>query len=214
MLGHNHNNPLLPLSFLIMVLCPFVFLGKEGRWKIGLTKPDKSIWLAWAALLGGAMATICFLLGYIVFGTTENNWFMTVGNFYTVTPEMAEFPMWALFLMFTIPALIFSPFGEELFFRGFMQSTLEQRLTPKAAMSVVAIIFAGIHLFHHGVARENNEFKFYFLSGCIWFGLIFTTSILFEICRRKSGCIWASVICHMSFNLFMNIFIFAFLFAE
>ena len=212
LLGSNPQNPLLPASFVLMFLCPFVLLAKPGRRRMRLTQPEKRIWLLWGFLLGGIAAVICFVLGYVLFGTTDDNWFVTVGNFYSVTEQMRELPVSALFLIFTIPALIFSPLGEEFFFRGLMQTTLERRLNPKKAMLIVAAVFAGIHLFHHGIARQNGEFQVYFISGALWFGLIFATSILFEICCRRARSVWAAVICHASFNLFMNILIFAFLF--
>ncbi|MDH3494253.1 MAG: CPBP family glutamic-type intramembrane protease [Acidobacteriota bacterium] len=212
MLGNNHNNPLLPAGFVLMVICPFVFFTKAGRRLMSLTKPTSRMWMFWGILLGGLAATICFLAGYLLFGYSADNWFVTVKTYYaTSATGMPDLPFWALFLVFTIPALLFSPFGEEFFFRGFSQTTLEQRFAPNHAMLIVALAFGAIHLFHHGIAQQNGEFQVHFVSGSIWFGLIFGTSILFEICRRRAGSIWAAVVCHMSFNLFMNLFIFTFL---
>lgn len=211
LLGDSHNNPLLPMSFVLMVLCPFILLASSGRRRIGLTKPTSSKWLLWGFLLGGFAATICFLLGFALFGYSTDNWFVTVGDYYKSSSELLTMPIWALFLVFTIPALLFSPFGEEFFFRGFMQTTLQQQMNPGKAMLVVAVAFGLIHLFHHGIARHDGEFQIHVESGALWFGLIAGTSILFEFCRRKAGSIWAAVISHMSFNLFMNVFIFVFL---
>ena len=215
MLGRSPNNPLLPVSFVLMVLCPFVFLTSSGRRLMGLKKPTNGIWMVWGVLLGGLAATACFLVGFVLFGYSADNWFVSVQTYYAATAqEMPEMSIWALFMVFTIPALIFSPLGEEFFFRGFAQTTLEQRIGPNRAMFVVALAFAAIHLIHHGIARNDGEFLLFFVSGSLWFGLIFGTSILFEICRRRTGSIWAAVICHMSFNLFMNIAIFMFLFGN
>ena len=42
-----------------------------------------------------------------------------------------------LHLVFTIPALLFSPIGEEIFFRGFLQQALQTRFGT--ALSLIHI---------------------------------------------------------------------------
>src|SRR6187551_2240041 len=73
---------LLPLGFCIMAILPWVLLTAHGRRQIGLQKPINSKFYFIAILYGVGAATICFLLGYLLFGHTIDNWFVSVGNNY------------------------------------------------------------------------------------------------------------------------------------
>jgi len=56
----------------------------------------------------------------------------------------------APYLIFTVPAVIFSPIGDEIFFRGLLQRALEEKPNVRTAalwvllMSGVALLFARI----------------------------------------------------------------------
>ncbi|MGB7859021.1 MAG: CPBP family intramembrane glutamic endopeptidase [Acidimicrobiia bacterium] len=74
-----------------------------------------------------------------------------------------------LHLVFTLPALIFSPIGEESFSRGTMQRTFEEFRSTKAAMLLQALAFGLIHVFHHGISVSGGEMVFLPVSGIVWF---------------------------------------------
>jgi len=65
----------------------------------------------------------------VLFGTSQNNWFISVANNYVNTLDTTGFSTARLHLTFTLPAVIFSPIGEEIFFRGVLQRTLEEYLS-------------------------------------------------------------------------------------
>ena len=48
------------------------------------------------------------------------------------------------FWIITIPSLIFSPLGEEIFFRGFLQQAVEQRFNHRTGVIVDAGWFAAV----------------------------------------------------------------------
>ena len=104
----------------------------------------------------------------------------------------------------TIPSLIFSPIGEEIFFRGFLQQATEERWDHRTGLIVDAGWFAAVHLFHHGIVRIDGEIQVFPLSGAIWMALIFGTGVLFATLRRRTGSLVAPILSHAAFNLTMN----------
>ena len=212
MLGPQAARPLIPLGFVIMMVLPFIFLTAEGRRQIGLRKSNARITYAAALLYGVAAASLCFLLGVLVFDKGPDNWFITIRNYYIgQVPGGSELPLQTFFIAVTIPALIFSPIGEELFFRGFLQDALQTRFGLQVSMVIESGIFGLVHLFHHGLVRSPDGIDFYPLSGMLWVALMFLTAYGFALLRKQSGSIYPSIVAHVVFNLTMNLCIFLFL---
>ena len=195
----------LPLGFIIMALMPFVFLDRAQRQRMGLM-PSKRIGAYGLALLVGmAAAMFCFLLGKVLFGTSLDNWYVTIRNSYAnVMPIGAE----GAFLIVTIPAIIFSPIGEELYFRGFLQDALSTQFSYRTSVLGESLFFGIIHLCHHGLRLVNHQFVFRPVSGSLWVLLMFLTACLFAWIKRKSDSIYPAILAHAAFNLTMNICIF------
>ena len=121
-------------------------------------------------------------------------------------------PLQTFFIVVTVPALIFSPIGEELFFRGFLQDALQTRFGLQVSMVIESGIFGLVHLFHHGLVRSPDGIHFYPLSGMLWVMLMFLTAYGFAVLRKRSGSIYPAIAAHAVFNLVMNLCIFFFLF--
>jgi len=125
------------------------------------------------------------------------------------TTDTTTMTVQQLFIMFTIPAIIFSPIGEEIFFRGFLQESLTTKFSYRNAMIIDSLFFALIHLFHHGIVNDlSGQIHFYPLSGIIWVALMFVTAIVFALLKKISGSIYPAIVSHAVFNLVMNITIF------
>jgi uncharacterized protein len=212
MLGSQGARPLIPLGFVIMMLLPFVFLTAEGRRQIGLRKSNAGFNYVVAILYGVGAASLCFLLGILLFDNGPDNWFITIRNYYIgQVPGASDMPLQTFFIIVTVPALIFSPIGEELFFRGFLQDALQTRFGLQVSMVIESGIFGVVHLFHHGLVRNNGSIHFYPLSGMLWVILMFLTAYGFALLRKRSGSIYPAIAAHAVFNLTMNLCIFLFL---
>ncbi len=195
----------LPLGFIMMMLMPFIFLNREGKRKVGLVKSNatKYYWIAIAA--GAVLALVCYGLGWLVFGLSHDNWFISIKDSYLRTFDTTGMPLQQLFIIFTIPALIFSPIGEEIFFRGFLQEALATKFSYSRSMIIDSLFFALIHLFHHGIVKDHTgQLNFYPLSGFIWVILMFVTAMAFAILKKNSGSIYPAILAHAVFNLVMN----------
>jgi uncharacterized protein len=199
----------LPLGFIIMMLMPFIFLNKEGRRKIGLIKSNDAKHYLIAIAAGTALALVCYGLGWLLFGLSADNWFVSIKSSYFNTMDTTGKSIILLFIIFTIPALLFSPVGEEIFFRGFLQEALATKFSYSKAMVIDSLFFALIHLFHHGIVKDGaGVIHVYPLSGFIWVLLMFLSAMVFAVLKRKSNSIFPAIVAHTVFNLVMNVTIF------
>lgn len=213
MLGPRSLGPLIPLGFVIMMMLPFIFLTSEGRRQIGLRKSNSAISYIAAIIYGATAASVCFLLGVLLFDHTPDNWFITIRNYYVgQVPGSMNMPLSRFFIIVTLPALIFSPIGEEIFFRGFLQDMLQTRFALRTSIVIESAVFGLVHLCHHGLVRRDGGIEFYPLSGILWVVLMFLTAYGFAALRKQSGSIYPSMVAHTVFNLVMNLYIFGFLF--
>lgn len=211
MLGPSSLRPLLPASFVLMTLAPWLLLTRDGRRAIGLHAPP-TWWALVPAVLAGAVAALaCFAAGLLIFGHSADNWFMTIAASYRGMMPTASFSVLTLHLVFTLPALLFSPIGEEIFFRGLLQRALEQRLSVRASTLVECGAFGLVHLCHHGLALAATGLTIRPVSGALWVGAMFLVALLFAAIRQRTGSLFPAMAAHAAFNGVMNTVIFAFL---
>jgi membrane protease YdiL (CAAX protease family) len=210
-LGPNSLRWLLPLGFTLMALTPFLLLDAAGRRAAGLTWRAPPLMFPVAIVIGGAAAFGCFALGYALFGTGNDNWFVTIGHSYSRMVDTIGWSTARLHLFFTLPAMIFSPIGEEIFFRGYLQYAFEQRFSARVSTIAECAAFGLVHICHHGLLIASTGLVFRAVSGSLWVGLMFFAAMLFAYLRRKSGSLLPAIAAHATFNLVMNLTIFGFL---
>ena len=199
---------LILLSFFLMWFLPFVFFDQDGRRAMGLKGVKRPFWLLWGALLGAAASLVVFSLGFLLYGRGADNWYIVISQQYLIDDSMSQFPKLGLIVMFTVPAMLFSPIGEEFFFRGMVYESINGRWGERAATLVNGLAFSAVHFLHYGIARDADGWRFRLLPGMLWVLLMMGTSWLFTLCRKRSGSIWPAVLSHSIFNVVMNLIIF------
>jgi membrane protease YdiL (CAAX protease family) len=210
MLGPGNLRALFMLMLIAMMTLPWLVLSSPGRRQIGIKRPSGPFfWLAGLAV-GVIGAATCFAIGVLLFGSSPDNWFVSVANNYRLQPT-AGWSLLRLHLTFTIAACLFSPLGEEIFFRGFLQKVLEQRFSVRTSTHLEAGLFALSHLCHHGIVVTAAGLVLLPLSGALWIMLMFTLSLAFAWLRKSSDSVFPAVLSHAAFNATMNGFIFAYL---
>lgn len=210
-LGPAHLRWLLPLGFVSMAVIPLLLLDAAGRRRIGWTRPNSVRVLALAAVAGSAAALVCFALGYALFGRGPDHWFVTIAASYAQIGDTTGWSVGRLHLFFTIPALMFSPIGEEIFFRGYLQDALEWRFGERTGTLGECAAFGAVHLCHHGLVLGAAGVTLRPVSGLLWVLLMFSAALLFAYLRKASGSLVAAIVAHACFNLVMNLTIFEFL---
>jgi uncharacterized protein len=201
-LGPPAARPLLLLQFLAMWALPYVFLTRAGRREIGLRKQSKvATALFWSALAGTACALAFFALGLALFGQSPENWDVSIRDSLRLHDQRGSMPSPILFAMIALPAMIFSPIGEEILFRGVVQHAFTQRWNAGVATAVNSFSFGLVHLLHHGISRDSTGIHLRFVSGSLMVLLMAATSYAFTVCRLRSGSLWTAMAAHSSFNL-------------
>ena len=210
-IGPSNLRWMLPLGFCVMTVLPWLLLTSAGRRQIGLKLPGNSTSYLTGLVVGMLAATICLAIGLILFGNSPDNWFVSIANSYRRVMDTSGFGIVKLHLMFTIPACIFSPVGEEIFFRGFLQRALEVRFSNRQSTHMEAALFGLVHLCHHGLVASSLGLSLRVGSGAIWVVLMFCTAWMFAWLRKSSDSLLPAVVSHAAFNATMNVGIFAIL---
>jgi membrane protease YdiL (CAAX protease family) len=191
------------LIMTISAITPFIFLSKYGRKEIGLTKPKKYSRLFIAFVAGLIAAIALYALGQTLYGSSFENWYVYIGKSYNIPPDITPSDKKILFAVMALTGMIFSPIGEELFFRGIVHSSFAKSIGDKKASIVDASAFALTHISHFGLVLINNKWDFFIVPAIIWVASMFLVSLLFYFFRKYSGSISGAIICHAAFNLGM-----------
>lgn len=203
------NNQYLPLIFGAMILIPFAILSKSGRIFIKIKKPKNLSSLLLAIILGAAICYLIFLLGRFLYGNTLSNWFQYIGESYPVdlyTIPVAE--KQTFFIVFVIIGMTFSPFGEELFYRGLVHGSFVKDWGESKAALIDSAAFGITHLAHFGLIYTGLKWDFYVLPAIIWMFLMFVTGLVFNYCKWMADSILGAILSHMAFNGLMTYLIF------
>jgi membrane protease YdiL (CAAX protease family) len=198
------NSLLIPLSMVIIWPLPWLLSDKEGRQKLGFKTPTSWNWLTNGSFLALGALLFCVAVTWGLFGTSENNWF--VPHAYMLNESLGSIPektsLEAKFWIVTIPAMVFSPIGEEFLYRGYLQQSFSNEWGPKVGQIVQASAFALVHLAHYGLM------PFQPLLILVWLPSMFLVAWIFGWIVQKSQSIWPAVVAHAAFNIGMNAVVF------
>ncbi|MBT8219482.1 MAG: CPBP family intramembrane metalloprotease [Bacteroidia bacterium] len=203
------DNKYLSFIFLLMILMPFILLNKEGRKSIGIQKIRHLKWIFYAFLLAAVSCGFMHLVGDSLFGSDISNWFRYIGESYPIdlTAIDSEDKL-VYFVIFALIGMTFSPFGEELMYRGVIHGSLVPKFGERNAAIIDSAAFGITHLAHFGLVYYEGSWQFLTIPALLWVIFIFFTGLLFNFCKTKTGSIWGAVIAHMAFNITMTYFIF------
>jgi membrane protease YdiL (CAAX protease family) len=196
------------LIMFISALAPFVFLSKVGRKEIGLTLPKKYAELFWDFVIGLIYSSVLYYLGKFLYGNSLENWFNYIGKSYHIPTTVTPHDKAVLFSITAFTGMIFSPVGEELFFRGIVYANFAKSFSGIKAATIESLAFALTHIAHFGLIYTGGQWKFLPMPTLIWILSMFLASLLFLLCKRRSGSLLGAVVCHAAFNLGMIFYIF------
>jgi len=197
------NYKYIGLIMFVSALAPFIFLNKTGRQKIGISKA-KNLHSLLIALFAGLVASfLLFYLGEYLYGSTYENWYKYIGKSYSIPPGINPHDKSILFTIMAITGMLFSPIGEELFFKGIVHSSFAKSIGERKASMVDSSAFAATHIAHFGLVFINSQWHFFTTPSIIWVISMFLVSLLFFAFKKYSGSILGAIICHSSFNLGM-----------
>lgn len=198
---------LVPVVFIIMALLPFILMTREGRRQIGLVRPSRPVWLG-VAIVAGAL-TCLFLAGviFLLFGGGEGDAFAYIARTYPAVPDDPQGRL-IMFMIVAAISMMFSPIGEEFFFRGLIHEGFRAQYGETKASLLDAAAFAFVHLSHFGLVWTLGGWLFLPGPAMVWIVGMFGAALVFSMARRRTGSIWGAVVAHAAFNLAMTAWIF------
>jgi membrane protease YdiL (CAAX protease family) len=184
-----------------------MILDQKSRKQLWVTSKTKKSFLWIGFLLGLGMALLVGFIGEALFGQQISNWSVYIQESYRMDTMQNQ----SYLLVFTLSAsisMIFSPLGEEVFFRGFVHQGLRMRFSQRFATILDSTAFALIHLCHFGIIYQLGHWKFLPVPSFLWVLLMFLPAMLFSFSRNKSNSLWGAILSHAGFNLGMTTYIF------
>jgi len=194
-------NPLFyPLSMVLLWPLPWLLCGNAGRRKMGFRAPVSAHWF----MTGPAIALGVLVLSadtvWFLLGDSEINWVTQHARYLdaAVSNLPSDVNPFVVFAAATVPAMLFSPLGEEFLYRGFMLADFSKRWGNSVSMLIQASAFALVHLAHYGLDPFQPILVAFFIPS------MFLAGLAFGWIRHKSGSVWVAVWSHSVFNLGMN----------
>ena len=187
----------------VSALVPFFFLNKNGRQKIGIKGTNKLGGLILALTVGIAFSFLLYYVGKELYGGSYQNWYEYIGKSYKIPEGISGKDKLILFSIMAGTGMIFSPIGEELFFRGIVHGCFAKSIGDKKASIVDSLAFATTHIAHFGLVFVNDTWSFFPISTLIWVSGMFLVSVLFFRMKELTGSLMGAIFCHAGFNLGM-----------
>ncbi len=187
----------------VSALIPFIFLNKSGRKKIGIKGTKKIGGLILSFILGIAFSLILFFLGKELYEGSYQNWYVYIGKSYNIPEGIAGNDKLMMFSIMATTGMIFSPVGEELFFRGIVHGSFAKSIGEKKASITDSVAFALTHIAHFGLVFAGGIWNFYLIPTLIWVLSMFLVSVLFFRAKKLTGSLLGAIFCHAGFNLGM-----------
>ncbi len=197
------NYSTIGLVMLISALVPFLFLNKQGLKQIGVRKTKSIRFLIYAFITGLVFSILLHFLGTMLYENSYQNWYEYIGKSYNIPDGISTDGKKTMFIIMASTGMIFSPLGEELFFRGIVHGSFAKSIGEKKASIIDSLAFALTHISHFGLVFVGGSWGFYLIPAIIWVTSMFVVSLLFFQMKKRTGSIWGAVLCHSGFNLGM-----------
>lgn len=194
----------IALSMVIIWPSPWLLLSRTGRRIIGLRWPVKRQWFLLAPVVGLLTVVLNAGVVWLLVGSGRNNWFVSYAQ--TAAQSASRLPpgapVWLAFLVVALPAATFSPFAEEILYRGLIMSGVSREWTGRAGMTAQATAFSLVHLAHYGLAPWQPVLIL------LWLPSMFAVALTFGGIVRASRSLWPAMLAHSAYNLGMTVIAF------
>lgn len=194
---------MIAASMLLLWPLPWMLSPRDGRSALGLRRPGSSVWWGIGGLLGAVALGLCGAAAFGVFGGAaegSSNWLAhhaaTLRDALQTVPR--EMSPGARFWVVTAPALVLSPIGEEILFRGYVLHVGGRRWGYGVAMGVQSALFAVLHLAHYGLQPFDPWLC------AVWLPSMAGAAAAFGWVAVRSRSLGPAILAHSAFNLAMH----------
>jgi hypothetical protein len=202
-LGPPQARILFLVHCLIMWAIPLI-LTPQGRREIGLPKQGNTVpAMFFSALAGAGCGLTIYAIGMALYGTSPEDWNISIRESFQIDEILAEMPPAAALAVIVLPAIVLTPIGQEMLFRGLIQQAFTMRWSVGIATVVNGLGFGLMHLHVHGIWQDAAGLHLRLVSGTLMVLLLAGASAVFTLCRLRSGSLWTAMIAHAACNLAM-----------
>lgn len=157
----------IPCQIILIVFSVYpAFKSKKNKAILGLIKPK---WHTGALLFSGAVL-VSIIYQWLIGGTLT-------------LPD-------AGINLFYIVAL--APVGEELFFRGYLQPSLQVKTGKRVGLVITALLFTAIHLPRILISQIGSPWSLI---------IFFFLGLAFGLARDKTGSVYNAILSHAGWNM-------------
>jgi uncharacterized protein len=197
--------PQVRILFLVqavaMWLLPAIFLTGEGRQAIGLRVPRRGVGIiALCGPIGVIIGLALFAVSMRAFGSGADSWISSVRAGMQLEQMRRAMGTAGILAVLAVPALVVTPVGEEILFRGLIQQAFAMRWNRIVGMAVNSLAFGLVHLHVHGLWRDAAGFHLRVGSGVLFVLSGAMISVLFTFCRERTGSLFGAMAAHAGCN--------------
>lgn len=196
------------IIFMVMWFTPFIFLTKYGRKQMGMKRPNHYWQLLFSFIIGILSCGIVFGIFYLLFPDPSVNAFAYISKAGAMPAGINDSDRFVYFIIASVPSMIFSPIGEEFFYRGVIHGSFVDRFGETKASVFDSLAFAFTHLAHFGIIYSAGIWHFLPFPSLIWVLSMFFVSQVFFRCKQMCNSITGAIFSHAGFNFAMMYFIF------
>jgi len=119
------------------------------------------MWLVYGLVLGALGCLIMYVTAVYLYGDSISNWFVYVANSYSNVPsELTRQDRLIYFIVYAVISMVFSPIGEELFYRGVVHHCFSLKWDHRIASIIDSAAFSITHLAHFGIVFNHGHWEF------------------------------------------------------
>lgn len=191
--------PLNLFGMMLYALATLVFVRKRAWKEIRIRKPTSPIYILWGGLLTVLFILVSYNIHYYTVDFSSSNFMALMAKQQIGFGVITKYNAWQYFPIAAIGFCAVSPLTEEVFFRGLLIKSFENKFSALSANLVQAFLFSFIHLAYFWLIEFN-------------LGIIIPTflgmpgGILFGWMVQKTDSLISSIFLHVVYN-FIAIFL-------
>jgi len=194
--------PLNLFGMTLYALLPLIFVKRRDWKEIRIKKPISSTYILWGTLLTALIILVSYTIHYYTVDFSSSNFMALMAKQQMASGVITKYNAWQYFPIAAIGFCTVSPLTEEVFFRGLLMKSFENKFSAFSANLLQALLFSFIHLAYFWLIEFN-------------LGIIIPTflgmpiGILFGWIVQKTDSLISSIILHVVHNFIAFFLVYA-----
>jgi len=191
-------------GMMLFALTTLIFVRKRAWKEIRIRKPTSPIYILWGSLLTALFVLVSYTIHYYTVDFGSSNFMALMAKQQIGYRAITKYNAWQYFPIATIGFCTVSPLTEEVFFRGLLMKSFENKFSALSANLLQAFLFSFIHLAYFWLIEFN-------LGIIIPTFLGMPVGILFGWIVQKTDSLISSIILHVIHNFIAMFLVYAFI---